>query len=246
MHDHATPETSLTTDSFAKRLQTFSSEVFAEQPGATINSLHLVDNKPRLSGTRIAVDAEIVEHLFNLGLCGIDNLSLERVWNAAASFSRLAGQRWANPIMIFFVAGYYGHVADLLISTPCTRMDSQIRAAMAEALLTAPWPSADNERSVAQLREKYMNEGLDELSAQEGAEWEAALSEQRPDREHWAIDGGRYAAFLGRWKHIQTCGIDMQHPAIASCQLIAGKANFNGRARDRTAVDLITKAFLGS
>jgi hypothetical protein len=156
---------------------------------------------------------------------------------------RLSGKHWANPVVMLFAAGYYGHVAHLMLRTAHQDLRPRRLADMAEVLPTTPFPPGGYQ-SVGEVRAQLALEGFDELVAHEAAAQYAAMPAQRRDRDLWGITVVQYAAFLTTWKRIVADGLDMMHPVVATAQFVTQHAQYDVGARDKIVCGLIRDALI--
>lgn len=192
--------------------------------------------------TRLAA-AERHGYLRKLRSGAIDQPGLSKIWDAGAAIMRLSGEHWANPIVMLFVAGYYGHVAHLLLRTAHEDLRGRVRADMAEALPRVAFPRGGHQNA-AEVREQLTLDGFDDLVAHEAAAQYAAMPQKRRDRDLWSINVRQYAAFLTTWKRITADGLDMMEPVIATAQFITERAEYDVAARDKIVSGLIRDALI--
>ena len=170
----------------------------------------------------------------------IDQPALARAWNCGAALMRLTERRWANPVVMLFVCGYYGHVAHLLLRTPDEGLRRRRLAAMAEALPSVPFHSAGYE--IDDVKREQLNfEGFNRWMVEATANGDSQL-EKREDRVLWSINVRSHAAFVTVWNSIAARGLDMRNPVIATAQFITERAQYDLGERDAIVCNLIRDA----
>lgn len=167
--------------------------------------------------------------------------ALEEVWDFASGLMFVAGNLWANPIVMLFLLGHYGHVADLLLSVPNDIVSVQRRLAMAGTLSTVALP-LDRTRLFEKIKADLQDLHFDASVVQNTAERYAHdLPPEREDRSIWSINASEYAAFLSRWHRIIADGVNCCNATVAQCEAISCGSQ-GAQIMERHAASLIEAA----
>jgi hypothetical protein len=224
-------------EAFGERLKAFVREAYPERVAIKVSGGS--DEEARRSSVTEALGEQ--GYIRKLRRGDVEQPPPDRAWKVGTALATLSQKRWVSPVIMLFVCGYYGHVADIMINIPEKILARDRRAKMVRGLQTVS-QGHNPVTTRAENRERLVREGFDELTAQEAAVWEDAMPPwERPDRELWSLDVRAYAALLAGWKRTNS-GLDMTNPATATSQFITERATFAVEDREKIVVNLMVDA----
>jgi hypothetical protein len=227
-----------TSNSFRTRVSNFVRAAYPEAASPQRGGDWQTDPRPTRSEA-----AKCQGYIRNLRAGNIAQPPLDKAWSVGLNLSVLSGHRWLNQVVMQFVCGYYGHVAQVMLDVPESIVPAQHRAMMVAhlpALAALPPPP-----TIEEDRNQLVFEGLALDIAHQTAQWAAQMRRQlTPEMAAWQISNKCFGAFLESWRRISAEGLNMQNPAVATCQFITEQATFPVEERDRICVALIRDALL--
>lgn len=223
---------------FRKRVQNFVRAAYPEPAEPRRGGDWKSDPRPRRAE---AVKSQ--PYIRSLRFGKIAQPPVKKAFEVGLHLSTLTGERWLNPVVMLFVCGYYGHVAQLMLDVPESVLRSDERIAMTTALpkmldITPP-------TSIEEDRNQLIFAGFGLDIAQRTAQWAASVRQHlSAEMRTWDISNSAFAAFLNTWQRLSREGLDTSRSAIGTCQLITERATYPVSERDRIAVALICDSLM--